>query len=126
MRDKIEQFDEDFKVQVIREVLLGQCTLDEARDKYNLASKMIINSWIRLYQVYGRCSIFSREEIPDMASKKDGKETSSAESLKSEIRIRDLERQLDEQRLLSEMYNKMIELAEKEYKISIRKNSNTK
>ena len=121
-----EFLDDDFKLRVITEVLLGQCTVEEARDKYNLASKLIIHTWIRLYEVYGRCSISSGEEIPDMGSKKDRKEASSSESLKSEIRIRDLERQLEEQRLLSEMYNRMIELAEKEYKISIRKNSSTK
>jgi transposase len=125
MAQKTEFLDEDFKLRVITEVLLEQCTVEEARDKYNLASKLIIHTWIRLYEVYGRCSIYSGEEIPDMG-KKDRKEASSGESLKSEMRIRDLERQLEEQQLLSEMYNKMIELAEKEYKISIRKNSSTK
>jgi transposase-like protein len=126
MTKKIEYFDEDFKIQVIREVLLGQCTAEEARDKYNLANKSVLNSWIRLYRVYGRCSIFTSEEIPDMSSKTDSKDTPSGQSLKTELRLRDLERQLDEQRLLSEMYNRMIELAEKEYKIAIRKNFNTK
>lgn len=126
MVQNIELLDEDFKLRVITEVLLGQCTVEEARDKYKLASKMIITSWIRLYEVYGRCSIFSGEEIPDMANKKDRKEVLPNESLKSELRICELERQLEEQRLLSEMYNRMIELAEKEYKISVRKNSGTK
>src|SRR3954462_4869362 len=109
MAQKTEFLDEDFKLRVITEVLLGQCTVEEARDKYNLASKLIIHTWIRLYEVYGRCSISSGEEIPDMGSKKDRKELPPGESLKSELRIRDLERQLDEQRLLSEMYNRMIE-----------------
>src|ERR1019366_3798729 len=50
----------------------------------------------------------------------------SPETLQLEAKIRLLERQLDDERLRSEMYNRMIDLAEKTYKITVRKNSNTK
>jgi transposase-like protein len=126
MAQKTEIKDEEIKLQIVREVLFGQCTLEEACDKYNLASKRVIKSWIRLYELYGCCGIFSREEIPEMEDKKEVGEAFSGDTLASKRRIRELERQLSEQQLLSEMYQRMIEIAEKEYKVSIRKNSSTK
>lgn len=126
MSHKTEIKDEEIKLQIVREVLSGKSTIEEVRDKYNLASRMIIKSWIRLYELYGRCSIFSLEEISEMGDKKEVEETSSGDTLASRRRIRELERQLSEQQLQCEMYKRMIEIAEKEYKIPIRKNSNTK
>jgi hypothetical protein len=41
-------------------------------------------------------------------------------------RIKELERLLEDERLKSEAYNRMIELTEKELKISIRKKANTR
>jgi hypothetical protein len=52
--------------------------------------------------------------------------TKTPETLQLEAKIRLLERQLEDERLRAEMYNRMIDLAEKTYKIPVRKNSNTK
>ncbi|OYZ29813.1 MAG: hypothetical protein B7Y24_14455 [Sphingobacteriales bacterium 16-39-50] len=41
-------------------------------------------------------------------------------------RIKQLERQLEDEQLRSEAYNKMIDIAERELNIPIRKKSNTK
>ncbi len=41
-------------------------------------------------------------------------------------RIRDLERQLEDEQLKSEAYSKLIDLAESEHRIAIRKKANTK
>ncbi len=41
-------------------------------------------------------------------------------------RVKELEKLLQEERLRSEMYSRVIEIAEKDLKLNIRKNSNTK
>jgi hypothetical protein len=52
--------------------------------------------------------------------------TKPASTLELEAKIKLLERQLEDERLRAEMYDRMIDLAEKMYKIPVRKNSNTK
>jgi hypothetical protein len=59
--------------------------------------------------------------LPDMKSFKI--DTSVKDSQKS---ITELERELQEAKFLAEAYRKMIEIAEKEFKINIAKKSNTK
>ena len=59
--------------------------------------------------------------LPDMKSVKI--DTSGKDSQKS---ITELEKELQEAKLLADAYRKMIEIAEKEFKINIVKKSNTK
>jgi hypothetical protein len=61
-------------------------------------------------------------ELPKKS--KNQKAVSSDRALELEIKL--LKRQLEDERLRSEMLNRMVDLAEKTYKIPVRKNSNTK
>jgi hypothetical protein len=57
-------------------------------------------------------------------AKKSASKSSSASELENQIAL--LNRQLEDERLRSKMYERMIEIAEQEHKISIRKKTNTK
>lgn len=63
--------------------------------------------------------------IPPLALKKTDKQE-SATNQALEQRIKELERLLEDEQLRSEAYGRMIAIAEQEYKIPIRKKSNTK
>jgi len=121
---KRNQISEDFKVKVVREVLTGKLSKDGAKRKYLLKGKTQVLRWIRNYEKYGVCSlILARQPQLSMSEKKKQK---PPEQLALEARIKQLEQQLQDQSLLREMYDRMIDIAEKEYKIPIRKKPNTK
>jgi hypothetical protein len=64
---------------------------------------------------------FTRLISPDLAKKKE--DATNSELLK---RIKELERQLQDEKLRSELYSRIIDKAEKELKIPIRKKPNSK
>jgi transposase len=103
-------FSENFKRQVIREVMTGQISKEEARRRYNIKGKTAILNWIRKF------------DIPNPIIMSDH-ELNEKELL---AKIKRLEQELEDAKLKAEGYSKMIDIAERELKISIRKKSNTK
>ena len=53
-----------------------------------------------------------------------GKKNERSEDLRE--RVKELERELEDEQLKSEAYSKLIDLAESEHRIAIRKKANTK
>jgi transposase-like protein len=118
MNKKYRQFQEAFKLQVIEEVLSGQLTKEQARRKYNIKGSSAILNWIRSFGV-ANC-----KTVPAyFAAMKAQQNLTQEELLK---RVRELERALEDAQLRVEGYSRMIDIAERELKISIRKKSNTK
>jgi transposase len=118
MRKKMRQFKEAFKLQVVEEVLSGRLSKEDARKKYQIKGKSAILNWIRSF------GVADRKTVPAyFAVMKAQKELSQEELLK---RVRELERALEDAQLRAEGYSRMIAIAERELKISIRKKSNTK
>jgi len=110
---------ETFKLQVIQEVLEGKRTKEEARRFYGIKGKSAILEWIRHYsgeKGYGR----------------GGKAMSSEENPKNKVikeqasRILKLEKALRTEQLRVALSNKMIDIAEAEFEIQIRKKSGAK
>jgi hypothetical protein len=93
--------------------------------KYNIQFKSAIQTWMRIlgYTDTHRQPQkikFGQITITPLPKKKN----LPANDL--EKKIRELERELQDERLRSEAYARIIEIAEKEYKIPIRKKPNTK
>lgn len=121
-------YDRDFKRQVIEEYLSTGCSKMSLLRKYNIQFKSAIQTWMRIlgytdtkseiqWPNFGEISLIS---LPKQSSK-------TAESMSDlEKKIRELERQLDEERLRSEAYARIIDKAEKEFKLPIKKKFNTK
>jgi transposase-like protein len=117
------KYTDSFKRKVIEEYLRVGNKAAILR-KYNIPSVSALQDWMRCmeYTDYWRqgetCTFELSNSLP--LSNKDQK----AEELQK--RIRQLERQLEDEKLRSEGYRRMIKIAETEFKIQIEKKAGTK
>jgi transposase len=109
-------YSESFKFGVISRVVSGQLTKQQAQRKYGIGGKSTILEWMRSYG-YGT----DPQPHSPMAKSSD----KSRESDPKNKRIKQLEKQLENERIRSEFYKTIIDVAERELGISIRKKSNT-
>lgn len=114
--------------ELIKEYLLGGYTKREIWLKYTGQREEhgCILRWMRMYgyiddEVKRRPNFASSVNYLPMDSKNEDLDRS-----KLQARIKELERQLEDAKLKEEGYRTMIELAEKTFKIPIRKKSDTK
>jgi len=113
-----QYFSDSFKKGVVEEVLSGKITKEGARRKYNLKGKSAILKWIRKFEK-GAPLVIEKPFLSDMKQ-----EELSPEELQK--RIKELEKALEDATLKADAYSTMIDIAEKELKINIRKKSATK
>ncbi len=114
--------------QIIKEYLSGDCSKREIWQKYTGHSDEHGNllRWMRMYgyvddEIKRRPIFNSVINTLPMGDKYDDLDKSQLQA-----RIKELERQLQESKLKEEGYRTMIEIAEKTFKIPIRKKSDTK
>lgn len=111
-------YSEEFKRFVCNDYLTGFLTRREVEVKHGIGNSRL-TYWLReMGYDYLKQRLVS---LPDMKSVKIN--TSGKAPQKS---ITELEKELQEAKLLAEAYRKMIDIAEKEFKINIVKKSNTK
>jgi transposase len=124
MKPKIEVrqiYSEEFKRKVIEEYLSTGCSKLSLLHKYHIRYKSAIQKWMKLYG-YSDVKFKSSSKFdPIKTSILPG---STKEELKN--RIKALEKQLEEEKLRSDAFSRVIEIAEKELHIPIRKKFNTK
>jgi hypothetical protein len=110
------QYTEEFKRSVCEELIAGSLGTTALERKYNLGNSRIM-TWLRqLGYEYKR-----PERLPLVVMSKPTKTNQEQDAL-----IRKLQRELEDAQLQAEMYRRIIEKAEQELKIKIRKNINTK
>ncbi len=118
MKRTHQQYTKSFKLEVVEEVLSGRMSKEAARKKYGIRAKSGILHWMRKLGVSGERTIpVSFEEM---------KKEHHSDSAVLKQRVKELERSLEEARLQAEGYSRMIDIAERELKITIRKKSSTK
>lgn len=112
-----------FKLSVVSEVEKGELTYKQAQSKYGIQGRSTVLEWLRKYGNFDWDN-----QTPSSMSK-----SPEQKLLELEQKFRQLERQnnrLKAQAAQSEkkaiLFDMMIDLAEKEYNIPIRKNSKTK
>lgn len=110
-------FSDELKHQIIAKVESGVLTKEQARQRYQIKGKSAILYWMRKYAKSN--STFTQKSNNTMVA--DDKNTK--ELL---LKIKQLERRLEDAQLTAEGYSRMIDIAERELKISIRKKYNTK
>jgi len=113
-------YSESFKLKVIDEVLQGKLTKAEARRVYGIGGKNAILEWTRKYS-----------GLPGFDSKGRALKKPSAPKLKDQLakqnsRILKLEESLRIEKLKVSLSNTMIDIAEEEFGIAIRKKSGAK
>jgi len=106
-------YSDEFKMKVIQEVLSGKYTKEEARKVYQIGGKSAILYWIRKF---GEGYKYHKPEQNYSDNIDIMKELS-----KEELRIRELEKALEKERLRGDLNEKIIEIAEEQFNIEIRK-----
>lgn len=104
-----------FKLGVVKRVATGELTKEQARREYGIASKSVILQWMRKF---GYCS--NPQSQLNMATSYDKMDPKELKK-----KVLQLEKQLQNERIRSELYQTMIDVAERELGISIRKKSDT-
>ena len=117
-------FSDGAKRQIIEEYLRSECTKMDIERRHGIKKHGAILSWMKLFGYSeSEKGILALSKEPKVAKKNTPKDSKTQEL---EAKIKLLEKQLEDERLRTEMLNRMVDLAEKTYKIPVRKNSNTK
>jgi transposase-like protein len=129
MEHKLEirqMFSEPFKRKVIEEYLSTGCSKMSLLKKYDIHFKSAIQTWMHKlgYTDGYRRQKLTFAPINIMSLPTDNTDKISNSDLQK--KVKELERQLEDEKLRSEAYVRIIEKAEKELNIPIRKKPNTK
>ena len=108
----------DKKEQIINEYLIGGVSFRTLGRKYGV-SRSTINRWVLEHQGFICLRKSSKESVTLLEMNKEPKEILSTE-------IIELQKQLEQERLHNKLLVAMIEIAEQELKIPIRKKYGTK
>jgi transposase len=120
----VRYFSEAFKRQVCEEYVRGTATKMDIQRKYNIKFKSALITWLRNFgfEEKPKLRTIQLDNTPQQLMAVPPKETQ--EQLAR--RVKELEKQLEEAQLRAMAYSTMIDIAEKELKIDIRKKSDTK
>ena len=119
-------YSESFRRKVIEEYLSSDVSKMSLLRKYDIKMKSGIQRWMQLYgykEKQPAVLIFTSTSSYALVRKMN---TDKAGKKQLEEKIKELERLLEDEKLRSEAYERMIDKAEKELKIPIRKKSNTR
>jgi transposase-like protein len=112
------QYSEEFKRKVCQEYLDGNDSLQMLQKKYKVGNSRI-TFWLKSFGLSVKKPIYLSSYV--MPAKKD-RETKAEDDVSAIL----LKKQLEDALLEKELYRKMIEVAERDLKINIRKKSVTK
>lgn len=120
-----QMFDESFKRMVVEEYLTTKCSKMELLRKYNIHFKSAIQTWMRKlgYEDTHRSQKIKFDRALPLIVPMSTKNENTHELQR---RIQELEQQLQDEKFRSEAYLRIIDKAEKELKIPIKKKLNTK
>ena len=121
-------YSQELKHQICKDHIENHLSLRECADKYDLSCHSLVHDWLRkLGYLAGKdrrsrsanLSIENFQMLPD-------NQTKLTPTTLEHQQIALLKKELEDAKLLAEGYRRMIEIAETELKISIRKKLNTK
>ncbi|MCC7318630.1 MAG: hypothetical protein IT219_08850 [Bacteroidales bacterium] len=121
MRKKVNQFPDELKYKIVQEYLGTSLSQKELMNKYGFRGNSCITNWMRKFGLSYPTE--ERLKIVHQMSKEDSKPQQERE-LEQKIKI--LEKELEHEKLRTRALTTMIDIAEKELKISIRKKSGAK
>lgn len=121
MRTNVNKFTDDFKLMVVQDYLSSGISKEELKRKYNFTGCNNIYRWMRKFGL----SKPSEDHIKlhRFMAKEQQKSTSEQEL---ELRVKKLEEDLKLEQFRTKTLNTMIDIAERELKVDIRKKSGAK
>ena len=110
-------YSDEFKLRIIQEVLSGSISKESAQRRYGIKGHSAIVNWMRSFGIKEplKRPIILQQRDPENEDKKP-----------LEPKIKELQEALKLAELKAEAYSKMIDIAEDEFNISIRKKLPTK
>lgn len=121
MQKKTNVFPDELKLLYVHEWLNTDISLKDLKKKHGVGSNDCLYQWMRKFGL----SKPNEKLIKDHSTM--SKETGITEREKQQqVRIRQLEKDLEYEKLRTHALNKMIEIAERDLKIPIRKKSGTR
>ena len=117
-------YSEEFKKKVITEYLETDLTKRELLDKHGIKANSAIQEWMRKFGItdpYGKKDYLGLTNVNRLKKKKPELSEVEMENYALNKRIKELEKLLSEEKIRSEMYSRVIEVAEKDLKLNIRK-----
>ena len=121
MKTIVNKISDELQFQIVQEYLSTSVTQKELKEKYNFKGNNNINYWMRKFGL----SKPSIEQIElHQAMEKEIKKTSL--ELEQEIKIKKLEEELKREQFRTKALNTMIDIAERELKVDIRKKAGAK
>jgi transposase-like protein len=114
-KKKMSFYPEDFKLKVVNEVLSGKFTKEEARKVYGIKSNCAILYWMRKFSGNDNYRQGGQpfENADDIKKMK--------ELTEQEKKIQKLEEALQRERFRADLWQKMVEIAEEQLQVDIRK-----
>lgn len=121
MRHKVNHYTDEFKLKVVKEYLETNISQEELKSKYGFRGNSCIPNWMRKFGL----KLPTKEQLKQhqIMAKEQKKSKQEAEL---EARARELEATLEYEKLRTRALNKLIDVAERDLKISIRKKPGTK
>ncbi len=121
---KVKYFSDDFKKEIIREVLSGKYTKTEAQQIYGIGGNSSILTWMRKFNLAPKYNPPNKPPTPVIPMSPIVE--NGFEELTKDEKIRVLEKALEIEKTKTMLYETMIEIAEKEYGLAIKKKSEPK
>jgi transposase-like protein len=121
MKRKVNHFTDEFRFQVVQEYLNTGISQKQLKKKYSISGNSCINNWMRKF---GTSEVTVEQINLQQAMSKEEEKTPRERKL--EAKVKELERALEHERLRTLALDTMINIAERNLKISIRKKSGTK
>ena len=112
-----QSYSEEFKWKVVKEVLSGELSKAEAKRKYSIGSNSAILYWMRQF------SGIENPRESRMLFMTDKKTIKEDKLTKEQKKIKELEEALRKEKNRVLLYEAMMEIAEEDYGIEIRKKS---
>jgi transposase len=121
MRRKVNRFTDEFKFKVVQEYLTTSISYEELKKKHCIRGNNCVSNWMRKF---GGSSVTDEQLSIQRAMSKEAEKTPQERKL--EAKIKDLEKALEYERMRTLALDTMIDVAERDLKISIRKKPGTK
>ena len=112
-------YNEEMKLKIIEQVLSGEINMYQAQLRYNIGGNCTISRWISKFM--SQNNLNGQTVQTDMVGNPSENEDPKGEIAKLKAQIKQLEDQLEYEKLRSEAYETMIRIAEKEFKLPIKK-----
>jgi len=106
---------ESFKWEVVQDVLSGKYTKEEARRIYGIRSKCAVLYWMREFS--GNKKYRQPSEYEAKPKKMENREQEKI----NQTKIAELEKELEKEKQRAEIWKRMVEIAEEEFGIEIKK-----